>query len=499
VIIPEDHEPPTVPSEPVQVGSGPHTLSLSWPPSEDKVGVKDYQVSLSSEGKTTKLFTTNTSNINLKDLTANTSYSIKIQARDYSGNVSEFNSAKEFTTSLPLPGPGKWEIAGSEFIDYTAYPTPEITKYGDKTGLKGYFLGFVTGAHDNGTLKACWGGNLSIYDGNNDQTYNGDVTVSGYQKEEIEQFRAQGGEVIMSFGGAANEPIEASLIQSKNIKAISNLYTKQASKQSLSKLENDLAHYFANNNQSFNEALKQVSSIIKLNTAKPTIESLAKSTTEIVNIYLQTINNYNLKYIDFDFEGGFLDNVAALEKHIAAITEVIKQKPDLKISYTLPVDGAPGLMGLNYNGEILLKMLHDAGIKPSLINGMSMEFGQGSPSNLFECVRLSIEGNPNSTEHAHRGLHKQIKEIYGEWDDAEIYAHIGICPMFGKNINGKIFNLEDQTKLKEYAIEKGITNLNGWDATRDMDPEKLEMGSDIPAGSFGKIIAEFQDEVEVIG
>lgn len=44
------------------------------------------------------------------------------------------------------------------------------------------------------------------------------------------------------------------------------------------------------------------------------------------------------------------------------------------------------------------------------------------------------------------------------------------------------------------------TNLNGWDATRDMMPEKLEMGSNTPAaGSFGEIIAAFTDEVDVTG
>ncbi|WP_269472986.1 hypothetical protein [Rickettsia asiatica] len=43
---------------------------------------------------------------------------------------------------------------------------------------------------------------------------------------------------------------------------------------------------------------------------------------------------------------------------------------------------------------------------------MSMEFGQGSSTNLFECARLSLEGadNPNP-DGSQRGAIKHIKEI----------------------------------------------------------------------------------------
>lgn len=76
--------------------------------------------------------------------------------------------------------------------------------------------------------------------------------------------------------------------------------------------------------------------------------------SKIVDIYLKAIANYGLTLIDF--EGGFLGHTDALDRHIAAITEVIKAKPDIKISYTLPVDGAPGLIGFNGNGTTFLKI-----------------------------------------------------------------------------------------------------------------------------------------------
>ncbi|HJD56275.1 MAG TPA: hypothetical protein LFW21_06660 [Rickettsia endosymbiont of Pyrocoelia pectoralis] len=438
----------------------------------------------------------------MEDLTENTPYKVTVQACDYSSNKSEFNLSKEFTTSMPLTGPGEWKIPDSEFVDYTAWPTPNIIKYREATGLTGYFLGFVTGADG----KACWGGNLSIYDGDTGETHDGDVTVSKYKKAEIKELRDMGGEVIMSFGGASNAPIEeAGRIKIKNIQQIKEIYAKKVTKQTLNELEKELQKYL---DKADGINLSEVNSIIKYYTEKPSIETLTSNTSKIINIYLKAIENYNLTYIDFDFEGGFLGNTAALETHIAAITEVIKQKPNLKISYTLPVDGAPGLMGLNAAGEAFLIMLHEAGINPSLINAMSMEFGEGSSNNLFECVKLSIEGQEipgDQNAVAHRGLHKQIKEIYGDiWNDEEIYQHIGICPMFGRNNNRKIFNLKDQANLNTYAKEKGIKNLNGWDASRDMNPTKLDMDSDEPKpGSFGKLISEFSkfndDEVEITG
>lgn len=276
---------------------------------------------------------------------------------------------------------------------------------------------------------------MSIYDGNNQQSYDGDVTVSDYYKSYINNIREKGGDIILSFGGASNEPIEGPMTDIK----------------------------------------------------------------KIVDIYLKTIANYSLTAIDFDFEGGFLAHNDALDRHISAITEVIKAKPTLKISYTLPVDGAPGLMGFNGNGEIFLKKLHDAGITPSLINGMSMEFGQGSSTNVFECARLSLEGasNPNP-DGSQRGAIKQIKEIWTNLSDKEIYKLTGLCTMYAKHLNGKINTVENQAEINKYFVgAKGLGNINGWDASIDKYPEKG--GGGYEPYDYSKVVAAYEPAYDVLG
>src|SRR5207237_9976993 len=79
VVIPEDHEATTTPGMPLTVAIGPHNMSLNWTSSEDNVAVKNYIVSVNSSGKNEESFITNSPNINLKHLTTNTIYSVKIQ------------------------------------------------------------------------------------------------------------------------------------------------------------------------------------------------------------------------------------------------------------------------------------------------------------------------------------------------------------------------------------------------------------------------------------
>lgn len=450
LVIPEDHNPPTQPKDIETVSAGPTSIGLHWEESTDnETGVEGYEVryKAANKGAEHTVFTT-TNGIALGHLTASTRYDINITAKDYAGNTSA-STTYHASTDAPLAGPARWQtgtqIKSSPFVDATSWPTPPIDQWSNDSGVDGYFLGFVTAAltskstgytsKNAAEVKACWGGSLSIYDGNNQQSYDGDVTVSDYYKSYINNIREKGGDIILSFGGASNEPIEGPMTDIK----------------------------------------------------------------KIVDIYLKTIANYSLTAIDFDFEGGFLAHNDALDRHISAITEVIKAKPTLKISYTLPVDGAPGLMGFNGNGEIFLKKLHDAGITPSLINGMSMEFGQGSSTNVFECARLSLEGasNPNP-DGSQRGAIKQIKEIWTNLSDKEIYKLTGLCTMYAKHLNGKINTVENQAEINKYLVgAKGLGNVNGWDASIDKYPEKG--GGGYEPYDYSKVVAAYEPGYDVLG
>ncbi|WP_239341001.1 fibronectin type III domain-containing protein [Frankia sp. CiP3] len=261
----------------------------------------------------------------------------------------------------------------------------------------------------------------------------GEATTSDFGKEDMNAFTAHGGKVILSFGGASNVPLED--------------------------VETDVSR--------------------------------------IAATYRAILANYGATYFDFDFEGGFIHNQPGLERHVAAISQVLATQPALKISYTLPVDGAPGsLVGFNDGGVRLLQLLADAGIQPSLINGMLMEFGQTSPPDAYECCVIALNG-----------MFTQIAAAWPGWDEQKVWRRIGACPMFGRHINGKIFTLDHMRRLVDFARTNNLGCLSGWDASRDYNQGRLPecadfSGSDLAkctyveqnSFDFSKIIATYQPE-----
>ena len=211
------------------------------------------------------------------------------------------------------------------------------------------------------------------------------------------------------------------------------------------------------------------------------IESKIINTTELVEIYNEIIKNYSLRAIDFNFNQQFLINTEAVYRHIETIKKVKSQNSEVKLSYTLPVaEEKQSIGGFNLDQKAFLKKLHDNNIKLSLINGLVVSTGSIPHLNLFEATKIIA-----------MCMHKDISEIWKEWNTADIWSHIGICPMFGKNPNGQVFTIEDQKKLNEWATYLNIACLNGWDATRDHNPDCIGLIHH-DSGQFGKILSEYK-------
>ncbi|MDN3355014.1 chitinase [Actinomadura sp. DC4] len=79
---------------------------------------------------------------------------------------------------------GNWP-AVSPYVDMGAWPTPSLSAMSQASGIKGFTLGFVTGAG----CKASW---FNAYD-----------PRTAWQKDEIDKLRTAGGDVRISFGGAS--------------------------------------------------------------------------------------------------------------------------------------------------------------------------------------------------------------------------------------------------------------------------------------------------------
>jgi bifunctional chitinase/lysozyme len=90
------------------------------------------------------------------------------------------------------------------YVDATAYPTLKVGELPAATGTRYVTLAFVVAAAA-GDCTATWGTYYDVATG--PSAWEGGAEYTLY--EQIEALRAQGGDVMVSFGGAANTPLEA--------------------------------------------------------------------------------------------------------------------------------------------------------------------------------------------------------------------------------------------------------------------------------------------------
>ncbi|WKV70365.1 cellulose binding domain-containing protein [Streptomyces sp. PCS3-D2] len=157
------------------------------------------------------------------------------------------------TATTPVP------VGGARFapyVDTSLYPAYDLLDTAAKTGVKEFHLAFIT---SGGGCAPLWGGVTELA---NDQV-----------AAQIGALRAQGGDVRVSFGGAAGHELA-------------------------------------------------------LNCA--TVDDLAAA-------YGKVVDQYRLTKVDFDIEGAALPDTAANARRAQAIAKLQKAHPGLDVAFTLPV------------------------------------------------------------------------------------------------------------------------------------------------------------------
>ncbi len=115
-----DTEPPTAPNNLTAPTVTTSSVSLSWTASTDNIGVAGYDI----YNGTTLAGSSNTTFYTVTGLTANTSYTFTVKAKDAAGNVSTASNALTVTT-LPQNST-QYEIIGY-FPSWAAYDSPSFT------------------------------------------------------------------------------------------------------------------------------------------------------------------------------------------------------------------------------------------------------------------------------------------------------------------------------------------------------------------------------------
>jgi hypothetical protein len=162
---------------------------------------------------------------------------------------------KPTTTSTGRP-PGGTGARFAPYVDTSLYPTYDLLATADQTGVKEFNLAFVT---SGGGCTPMWGGTTAL--------------GSDRGAAQIAALRAKGGDVRVSFGGAAGSELALT----------------------------------------------------------------CSSAAELAAAYGKVVEAYGLTKADFDVEGAALPDKAANTRRAQAVALLQKKHPGLDVSFTLPV------------------------------------------------------------------------------------------------------------------------------------------------------------------
>ena len=201
-------------------------------------------------------------------------------------------------TTLPTLPTGATDVPYSPYVDATNWPTPDLVQTAAARSTRELTLAFIVSGST--PCRASWGG---YYDRD-----------AKFMTAQIAALRAAGGDVIMSFGGAANQELALTCT---------------------------------------------------------TVQALADE-------YQAVIDAYQLTSIDFDIEGAATNDTASVQRRSAAIAILQQRaraaNRKLDVTLTLPV--MP--YGLTPDGLAVVRSAVNAGVVLSSIDIMTMDYGLGS-------------------------------------------------------------------------------------------------------------------------
>jgi hypothetical protein len=236
------------------------------------------------------------------------------------------------------------------YVDMTLWPTYDLVAAARTANIKYFTLAFITADPQN---RPAWGGYAEYALGSE---------FDAKIKAQINGVRALGGDVIVSFGGAANKDLA---------EVITNVASLQAAYQSI-------------------------------------------------------IDAYGLTHIDFDIEGGAIAHRDSVDRRNLAIAGLQQAAAaagrTLHVSYTLPVLPT----GLTPDGVYLLESAKARGVQVDVVNIMAMDYGDSAAPNPQGRMGDYAIQAANSLFNQLRGVHGTSKTDDELWQMVGITPMIGI-------------------------------------------------------------------------
>lgn len=224
--------------------------------------------------------------------------------------------------------------------------------------------------------------------------------IDGPMRSDIQDYRAAGGRVLVSFGGANGTALES-------------------------------------------------------DRACPTAAALAGALSEFVG-------RTGLTDLDFDVEQGEIMTAAVNQKRAQALVQLQRQRPAVRISFTLPAvprDRWGTLGGTTAAGLEVLKATVAAGVTLRHVNLMTMDYGSYY-SGGRRMGDLAVSALTDAVA--------QLKPLYPGRSEAQLRAMLGATAMIGNNdVAGEVFTLDDARTLALFAKNQGVGLVSFWAIQRD--------------------------------
>jgi chitinase len=178
---------------------------------------------------------------------------------------------------------------------------------------------------------------------------------------------------------------------------------------------------------------------------------LAQTCTSVSSLtaaYLNVVNTTGATRLDFDIEGGVLSDTASTARRDQALAALQAEDPAVQVDFTLAVapNGLPTGTGSEY---ALLQDAKSKGVKVSVVNLMTMDFGNG-------------QNALNDAESAATASASQLASLYGISTSAA-YNMMGLTPIAGQNDDNENFTTGNASTLESFAANNGVAELSFWE------------------------------------
>jgi chitinase len=169
------------------------------------------------------------------------------------------------------------------------------------------------------------------------------------------------------------------------------------------------------------------------------------TTSSLTSAYANVVNTYGVNRLDFDIEGGVLGDTTSNARRDSALAALQAQNSAVQVDYTLAV--APN--GLPSQELGVLQDAKSKGVKVSMVNLMTMDFGDG-------------QNALNDAESAARATASQLASLYGVSTSAA-YGMMGLTPIAGQNDDNENFTQGNASTLESFASTNGVGELSFWE------------------------------------